>query len=40
MALLKFLATHGIDHAEISLSEEEPKQHPQSGKFKHVINDG
>ncbi len=36
-ALRTFLASHGIHHAEISLSSEEPKQHPQSGKFKHVI---
>ncbi len=38
MALKKFLASHGIYHVEIFLSEEEPKQHPKSGKFKHVIN--
>lgn len=38
IALRRFLAAHGIHHTEISLSEEEPKQHPQSGKFKHVIN--
>lgn len=39
-ALRKFLASHGIHHVKIFLSEEEPKQHPQSGKFKHVINAG
>ncbi|WMM26128.1 AMP-binding protein [Tissierella sp. MB52-C2] len=39
-ALRKFLASHGIHHVEISLSTEEPKQHPKSGKFKHVINAG
>lgn len=38
--LKNFLASHGIQHVEISLSTEEPKQHPQSGKFKHVINAG
>ena len=38
IALTRFLSTHGIHHVEISLSTEEPKQHPQSGKFKHVIN--
>lgn len=38
--LKMFLASHGIHHVEISLSKEEPKQHPQSGKFKHVINAG
>jgi phenylacetate-coenzyme A ligase PaaK-like adenylate-forming protein len=40
IALRPFLASHGIHHVEISLSTEEPKQHPQSGKFKHVINAG
>lgn len=39
-ALKRFLASHGVEHAEIFLSEEEPKLHPQSGKFKHVINAG
>lgn len=38
IALRRFLASHGIHHAELFLSEEEPKPHPQSGKFKHVIN--
>lgn len=37
-ALSKFLASHGVNHVDITLSKEEPKQHPQSGKFKHVIN--
>jgi len=37
-ALSKFLESHGIKHAEILLSEEEPRQHPKSGKFKHIIN--
>lgn len=37
-ALTKFLALHGIEHADVFLSDEEPKQHPKSGKFKHVIN--
>jgi len=32
------IASHGINQVEIFLSEEEPKQHPKSGKFKHVIN--
>lgn len=40
LALRKFLTSHDIHHVEISLSKEEPKQHPQSGKFKHVINVG
>ncbi len=38
IALRKFLASHGIHHVQISLSKEEPKQYPQSGKFKHIIN--
>jgi len=38
VALKRFLASHGVHHVELSLSAEEPKQHPQSGKFKHVIN--
>lgn len=39
IVLKRFLASHGIHHVEISLSTEEPKPHPQSGKYKHVIND-
>lgn len=39
-ALKMFLASHGVHFVEIFLSKEEPKQHPQSGKFKHVINAG
>lgn len=38
VALTEFLASHDIEHVEISLSKEEPKQHPKSGKFKHIIN--
>lgn len=38
IALRSFLASHGVHHVQILLSTEEPKQHPQSGKFKHVIN--
>lgn len=38
IALRMFLISHGIHDVEISLSVEEPKQHPKSGKFKHVIN--
>lgn len=40
IALRIFLASHGIHHVEISLSNEEPKQHYLSGKFQHVINAG
>lgn len=38
ISLRTFLFSHGVPQVDISLSEEEPKQHPQSGKFKHVIN--
>lgn len=38
IALESFLATHDIHHVEIYLSAQEPKQHPRSGKFKHVMN--
>ena len=38
IALRTLLASHDIHNAEIILSMEEPKQHPQSGKFKHVTN--
>lgn len=38
LTLRKFLVSHGIHHVEISLSKEKPKQHPKSGKFKHVIS--
>lgn len=36
--LKSFLATHGIKTVECVLSNESPKQHPSSGKFKHIIN--
>ena len=36
--LKRFLETHGVKSIDISLSTEEPAQHPQSGKFKHIIN--
>lgn len=29
---------YGVENLDISLSEELPKQHPVSGKFKHIIN--
>lgn len=32
-----FLAAQGIHHAAVFLSEDLPRQHPDSGKFKHVI---
>jgi phenylacetate-CoA ligase len=36
-ALLPFLASHNVDNVTILLSDELPKQHPGSGKFKHII---
>ena len=35
--LRSFLKTHAITTLTFSLSDEEPKAHPQSGKFKHII---
>ena len=37
-ALREILAAYGVTDVKISLSEELPKQHPVSGKFKHVMN--
>lgn len=36
--LKDFLATHGVKTVTCILSDEYPKQHPKSGKFKHIIN--
>lgn len=36
--LSAFLASHGVTTARISFSDLTPMQHPQSGKFKHIIN--
>ncbi len=38
IALEAFLESRGVKSVEVTLSEEEPKQHPTSGKFKHIIN--
>lgn len=38
-ALKTFLATHKVINIEVYLSEEDPKQHEKSGKFKHIINE-
>lgn len=35
--LVTFLATHDVNGVIIELSDEAPKQHPKSGKFKHII---
>ena len=37
-ALERFLATQGISHVSVTLSEEMPQQDPNSGKFKHIVN--
>ena len=37
-AIRAFLRTYGITDVTISLSEELPRPHPASGKFKHVYN--
>ncbi len=37
-ALKALLTLHGVRDVTITLSDEEPKQHPGSGKFKHIIN--
>ena len=36
--LVKYLATQNIGQVAVTLSEELPKQNPNSGKFKHIIN--
>ena len=36
--LKDFLESHGVKNVSIFLSDENPQQHPQSGKFKHIIN--
>ena len=35
--LREYLSSQGVTQAAITLSEEMPKQHPASGKFKHII---
>lgn len=36
--LKEYLVTQGVTQVTISLSDDPPRQHPQSGKFKHIIN--
>ncbi len=36
--LKNYLRTQGVNNVTISLSDDPPRQHPQSGKFKHIIN--
>ncbi len=37
-SLTRFLASQGVRQVSIGLSELPPRQHPKSGKFKHVVN--
>ena len=37
-ALRELLAVYGVAEVSLSLSEELPRQHPVSGKFKHIQN--
>ncbi len=37
--ILQYLKENGITDAAVYLSEEEPKVHPKSGKFKHVYQE-
>ena len=37
-ALRELLSVYGITEVRLSLSEDLPRQHPVSGKFKHVMN--
>ena len=37
-ALRELLSAYGVTDVAVSLSEELPKQHPVSGKFKHILN--
>jgi phenylacetate-coenzyme A ligase PaaK-like adenylate-forming protein len=36
--LEEYLASQGIRHVTVSLSEDPPQQDPHSGKFKHIVN--
>lgn len=36
--LLGYLSEQGVHHAELTLSEDLPRQNPNSGKYKHIIN--
>lgn len=36
--LKDYLGTQGVSHVAMSLSDDPPRQHPHSGKFKHIIN--
>lgn len=36
--LKDYLGTQGVAQVTVTLSDDLPRQHPQSGKFKHIIN--
>ena len=36
--LKEWLASQGVHHVSIELSDEAPQQHPSSGKYKHIVN--
>ena len=38
VAVRELLAVYGVTEVSLSLSEELPRQHPVSGKFKHIQN--
>ena len=38
IALTADLASQGVTDVTVTLSDDAPRQHPKSGKFKHVIN--
>ncbi len=37
-ALKEYLKVQGVSNVNITLAQEMPQQHPDSGKFKHVVN--
>ena len=37
-AMEAYLAAQGVSHVTVSPSEDLPRQHPKSGKFKHIVN--
>ncbi|MBQ6592976.1 MAG: phenylacetate--CoA ligase family protein [Solobacterium sp.] len=37
-SLENWLASQGVYHVSIELSDEPPRQHPSSGKYKHIVN--
>ena len=37
-SLETYLAAQHVNHVQITLSEDLPRQNPNSGKFKHIVN--